>query len=105
MSNFVYIVFYQQEPYPGSDFSGDGYHNRPDNINKICVGVYRTLSAANEAAVNYWVNNLGIDEEDGMQEDYEYDDDNEMYLFLDGRDSGDLSTLSEVVYVEKEVLR
>ena len=107
MVKFVYLVFYQQEPHSGSIFSGCHDHEGAENVNAEFIGAYRTVSAANEAALDYWMNTLGMDKEDGMSDEdgyeYNYDDDHILDLFWDAEISGaDVFTLSERVYVEKE---
>ena len=107
MAQFVYLVFYQQETHYYSLYNGYPHFDNPDNVNKDCIGVYRTESAAHEAALDYWVNNLGMDEDDGTYHEW-YNDGHDYTLdfFWDGLENGEYSfTLSERVYVKKEKLK
>lgn len=97
----VYLVFHQQEPYYGSIFSGDRYCKSPENLNKKCLGVYRTAEAANEAALEYWEYDLGLelpDNDECM--------DGLVNLFWDELLNGaDTFTLSKRVFVERRKLK
>jgi hypothetical protein len=93
----VWLLYHQKEPYHGSAWSYI-YQLRwgPSFIDKVCVGVYDTQQAAYEAAEEYFFNQLGFDESDEF-EDGEY--------FWDAlAHNGDVSTLSERVYVEKQII-
>lgn len=99
--NYVYLVFYQEETFHGSVHSGDQYTPDPDNLNKRCIGVYRSAEDANEAASEYWELNCGVETDD----DNMADDDDLLNLFWDGMMGGDVNTLSKRVHVEKQKLK
>eukprot|EP00594_Rhizosolenia_setigera_P015906 CAMPEP_0178974472 /NCGR_PEP_ID=MMETSP0789-20121207/22495_1 /TAXON_ID=3005 /ORGANISM="Rhizosolenia setigera, Strain CCMP 1694" /LENGTH=119 /DNA_ID=CAMNT_0020662849 /DNA_START=11 /DNA_END=370 /DNA_ORIENTATION=+ len=85
--NYVYLVFYQEETYHGSVHSGDRYTDDPENLNKRCIGVYRSAEDANEAAYDYWKHDCGVETDD----DNMADDDDLVNLFWDGSESGDVN--------------
>uniref|UniRef100_A0A7S4SQR6 Uncharacterized protein n=1 Tax=Ditylum brightwellii TaxID=49249 RepID=A0A7S4SQR6_9STRA len=100
----VYIVFSQEETVPKSVYSGSYNIESPRNLNKRCIGVYRRVDDANEAALDYWYGDLGfVEDDDGDETEVAYDD-NLVNLFWDGRSAGDRNTLSQRVYVEKQDL-
>eukprot|EP00548_Thalassiothrix_antarctica_P002257 CAMPEP_0194138398 /NCGR_PEP_ID=MMETSP0152-20130528/8190_1 /TAXON_ID=1049557 /ORGANISM="Thalassiothrix antarctica, Strain L6-D1" /LENGTH=126 /DNA_ID=CAMNT_0038835833 /DNA_START=77 /DNA_END=457 /DNA_ORIENTATION=- len=100
--NCVYIVFFQAETWHGSVFSGNEHHSSPENLNKECIGVYRSIRAANTAARNHWENEgwAGYDDDEDV-----LDEDGLVNILWDGSAAGkDISTLSKRVYVEEHKL-
>eukprot|EP01083_Nonionella_stella_P033766 92399_1 len=108
----IYLVFYQEEAWHGSVYSGDGrYYDDPNNLNKECIGVYRDNVTANHAALEYVHDTFDDDPDEENVCDHDEIDDRSgdgvlANFFWDAVQHGvDSFTLSKRVYVEKHRLK
>ena len=102
MTDYIYLVFYEEEAWEGSVYAEYGLQCP---LNKKCVGVYHNQTAANHCAQVYFTDTLGLasDNDNVVDIGDNCSDGVLAYFFWDAsqHDNIDKHTLSKRVYVEK----